>query len=107
VLTLGHKIQVADADYPEELNWDDAMYVCSNFGDGWRLPTKEELTGMHEFLHKKVEGNFQHTGYWSSSEHEGYPSTAWGFYFDPAGAHSPYDNPKSIKNRVRAVRTLL
>ena len=27
MLTLGHKIQVADADYIEKLEWDDAMYV--------------------------------------------------------------------------------
>ncbi|MBM3446519.1 MAG: DUF1566 domain-containing protein, partial [Bacteroidetes bacterium] len=103
VLTLGHKIQVADADYTEQLSWDDAMYVCSNFGDGWRLPTKEELTGMYEFLYRKGKGNFKTDHFcWSSSENN--TNTALGFRFESEQANYNIYS-KDYTKYARAVRT--
>ena len=101
VLTLGHKIQVADADYAEVLRMHDARHVCSNFGGGWRLPTIEELEGMYEFLHKKGKGNFQQTWYWSSSESTS--DNAWYFNFEVGRAD--YHNKYNMV-QVRAVRDL-
>ena len=112
VLTLGHKIQVADADYTVELNWDDAMYACSNFGGGWRLPTIEELTGMSEFLHSKGKGNFKTDDpngradgnwYWSSSEINA--DVAWIFCVEYGAARDMYAKCCNTYH-VRAVRTL-
>ncbi len=102
VLTLGHKIQVADADYTEQLSWDDAKYVCSKFGVGWSLPTIEELIGIYEFLHRKGKGNFQNTWYWSSSGDDA--NSAWDFHFENGKAYTYYS--KSSTGHVRAVRTL-
>ena len=104
VLTLGHKIQVADADYTEQLSWDDAMYVCSNFGDDWRLPTKEELTGMYEFLYRKGKGNFKTDHFcWSSSENN--TNTALGFRFESEQANYNIFS-KDYTKYARAVRHL-
>ena len=103
LLTLGHKIQVADADYTEKLKWDDAMYACTNFGGGWRLPTKEELTGMYEFLHRKGKGNFQ-DNYWSSSQNN--PYSAWFMAFHLGNVYNDYYSYKYNYIQVRAVRAL-
>ncbi len=105
VLTLGHKIQVADADVTELLSWHDAKYVCSSFGDGWRLPTKEELTGMYEFLYRKGKCNFKTDRfYWSSLED--YAGSVWCFSFDGGRAYSVGNYGKGATVRVRAVRAL-
>jgi hypothetical protein len=109
VFTLGHKFQVADADYTERLDWYDAKYVFSNFGGGWRLPTKEELRGMYEFLHLKGKGNFSNTRYWSSSEYDA--ENAWSFGFDDGQAYgyygkNVYGSKTYYTNQVRAVRAL-
>ena len=103
-MTFGPRFQVADADFPdndfpEKMNWDDAVAACRTLGGGWRLPTKEELTGMYEFLHLKGKGNFSNTRYWSSSEDDA--EYAWCFYFDGGLAHSNY---KTYTRQVRAVR---
>ena len=39
-----------------EFSWEDAKKACADLGDGWRLPTKEELI----FLYGKKDeiGNF-------------------------------------------------
>ena len=105
VLALGHKIQVADADYTDQLSWYDANYVCARFGDGWRLPTIEELTGMYEFLHMK--GNFDSDYiYWSSSGDN--EKNAWFFNFRSGRANNEYHGFYYEQNaiRFRAVRDL-
>jgi hypothetical protein len=104
VLTLGHKFQVADADYSELLDWDDAKYVTSQFGSGWRLPTIDELTGMYEFLHGTRKGNFKDFWYWSSSEDDA--DNALGFSFANGQATSYYYSFKNYTFQVRAVRAL-
>ncbi len=30
------------------MNWDDAKEACENLGDGWRLPTKDELNILYK-----------------------------------------------------------
>lgn len=99
VFTLGHKFQVADADYTEKFDWHDAKYLCSNFGGGWRLPTKEELMGMYEFLYRKGKGNFRSYMYWSGSQ-DG-PYNAWVMFF---GNGSVGSSGKTSNSQVRAVR---
>jgi hypothetical protein len=69
----GKRIQVAQSDFPEMLNWEDAKKVCENLGHGWRLPTMKELTSMWGELHAQGKGNFSEANYWSSEE--SYPTT--------------------------------
>jgi len=103
IMPFGPRFQVADADFPEELKWDDAMDACSSLGDGWRLPTKEELRGMYAFLYNKGKGNFQKNWYWSSSSHSG-SSGAYGVTFDGGIVWSGIKG--SDDGQVRAVRAL-
>jgi len=71
---------IAQNDFPNEMNWDDAKKACEALGNGWRLPTKYE----YEILHKNKNkiGGFTNGSYWSSEE--GAYLFAWGqaFIFD-------------------------
>jgi len=107
----GETIEVAKKDFPNEMDWDDAMTACKNLGNGWRLPSKEELEAMYEQLHKQGKGNFRTDHfYWSSSGYNAY--FAWDFSFEGGEAdnrnyyYGSSRNPKDYTGRVRAVRAL-
>ena len=88
--------------YPENLskhNWKNAKKVCEDLGDGWRLPTREELHLM--WLHRETIGGFGVAYYWSSSEY--YNFSAWNQHFY-SGNQSNYS--KTDAYYVRAVRAL-
>jgi hypothetical protein len=100
-------LQIAQYDFPNDMNWDDAKEACHALGKEWRLPTKTELN----FLYKNKDkiGGFSDDFYWSSTE----PSrgVVWQQYF--------YNGFQSLENiryglasdspptlYVRAVRSL-
>lgn len=56
-------IEIYDKDL-KDLTWDDANNACIELGEGWRLPTKKELSRMYR--KKKAIGGFSNTWYWSS-----------------------------------------
>lgn len=88
--------------YPEDLGkytWNYAKIVCAELGDGWRLPTREELSLM--YLNKNEIGGFAAAYYWSSSE--GSNTTAWDQLF--SNGLQDYNSEDST-NYVRAVRDL-
>jgi len=80
-----------------EMEWDDAMKACADLGDGWRLPTKDELNVLYE--NKDKIGGFVFGFYWSSTEDEG--NHAWIKVFANGFTIS---NGKYNYNYVRAVR---
>ena len=80
-------------------NWEDANKVCADLGDGWRLPTREELHLM--WLNIKSIGNFAAAEYWSSSEFNS--NYAWVQYF-ANGSQASYF--KSNTYYVRPVRDI-
>lgn len=41
------ELQWAQADNGQEIAWEDAKAYCARMGNGWRLPTIEELDGLH------------------------------------------------------------
>ena len=90
--------------YPDigSMTWQQAMDACDALTYGgftdWYLPSRAELTAMHE--QELSIGGFSLAGYWSSSEHSS--SNAWfrRFYYDG----SEDDCSKSATNRVRCVR---
>ena len=50
-----------------EMEWDEAMKACADLGDGWRLPTKDELNILYK--NKDEIGGFENlfgAAYWSS-----------------------------------------
>ena len=59
-------ILVAQNEFPIKANWANAVLACRNLGNGWRLPTKDELHLLYQ--NKNKLGNFSKYGYWSSSE---------------------------------------
>lgn len=84
-------LEVAEKDFPIEMNWEDAKKECENLGKGWRLPTKDELNILYQ--NKDNIGGFANYYYWSSTENK---------YFD-SGGQDYYG--KYVKCNVRAVRT--
>jgi hypothetical protein len=88
--------------YPKDLgqhNWEDAKKLCEDLGDGWRLPTREELHLM--WLNRESIGGFAAAYYWSSSELNDYG--ACGQFFS-VGLQGNYF--KSSTDFVRAVRDI-
>ena len=86
------------------MTWDDAMKACADLGDGWRLPTKEELNILYE--NKDEIGGFTDYDYWSSTEHGNGAAWhgnggAWGQVFEYGGQ---YTSGKNFNGYVRAVR---
>ena len=56
------------------MTWDEAMEYAKSLGDGWRLPSKEELKEAYD---NKIEG-FKSGYYWSSSTYVKSTTNAWG-----------------------------
>jgi len=90
-------IEVANFDALEPMAWDEAMKWANGLGDGWRLPTNDELYLM--YIARVRIGGFASAYYWSSSDLN--YSNAWymGFASGDQNYHSKYFNA-----RVRAVR---
>jgi hypothetical protein len=104
IVANGKVIEVAKQDFPEDMDWEDAMSACQKLGSGWRLPSKEELEEMYTQLHKKGKGNFRTDDhYWSNSEDNRRKIIfLWAFNFE-IGRSTNLSSGLSM--RVRAVRT--
>ena len=96
-ITIGNLI-VAQYDFPIMLNWQDAKKACEALGNGWRLPTIDELNILYK--NKDIIRGFEKFSYWSSTEHV---SFAWAQYFVNGFQH---DYIKNDPYYVRAVRTI-
>ena len=92
-------LEVAEKDFPEAMSWEDAKKSCEKLGDGWRLPTKDELNILCQ--NKDKIGGFTDTDYWSSTEN-GY-SGAWLQYFNTNCAQAD-DGESNVAGHVRAIR---
>jgi hypothetical protein len=73
-ITIG-TIEVAQKDFPTTLTWYKATDACTDLGDGWRLPTAEELDTIYK--NQTIIDGFIYPGagsYWSSTgESKGKP----------------------------------
>lgn len=96
----GAVIEIADDDFTNLFNWENAIMVCKELGDGWRLPDTRELELMYQKFFKEGTGNFKDDVYWSSSEVDYSKAHAVGFFH--GGLVS--DLLKFTHNYVRAVR---
>ena len=90
-------LEVAQNDFPNTMNWEDAKKACENLGRGWRLPTKEELNTL--YLNKDKIGGFADLYYWSSTENANL--NAWDQDF-VIGFQVSLN--KNATNAVRAIR---
>jgi hypothetical protein len=91
-------IEVAQYDFPNWMKWDDANEACEALGNGWRLPTKEELNILYQ--NRVVIGGFTNSLYWSSTEIDYLNAWSQGFVY---GIQLTNSNTNPVY--VRAVRT--
>ena len=92
-------LEVAQYDFPNKMNWYVANRAFHKLGDGWRLPTKDELNTLYQ--NKTAIGGFENDFYWSSTQSINLV-TAWYQYF--------YDGDQGDASKddtycVRAIRT--
>jgi uncharacterized protein (TIGR02145 family) len=68
-IVIGNLI-VAQYDFPEMMTWSEAKKACASLGNGWRLPTKDELQILYENskIIKKKNSGFSDKPYISSTE---------------------------------------
>ena len=94
-------IEVAQHDFPYRMKWNDANQTCLNLGEGWRLPTKDELNIL--YINKNQIGNLQdpYLAYWSSTEFDN--NIAWYGVMKDGFTRS---TEKFYESGVRAVRNL-
>ena len=93
-------LEIAQYDFPEQMNWEDAKIFCINLGKGWRLPTIEELNYLHK--NRRTSGSFTGNVYWSSTEEAYSTSRGTSFSQNEFSQASITWNPYY----VRAVRAL-
>ena len=90
-------IEVAQYDF-RKIPWIDANNSCMSLGDGWRLPTIDELKILYQ--NRESIGNFKWDSYWSSTK--GNIVIAWRLNF---GDGMAYDRDNTDNTAcVRAVR---
>lgn len=102
----GAIIQVASNNYSDDMTWSDAKKACDELGDGWRLPTIDEIITIHNDLYKKGIGNFKvidFKQYWVNCEFN--DEQAFSYNFNYSGMHSFVKN-KNVAQVVRMVRYL-
>jgi hypothetical protein len=95
------RLLVAQNDFPEPMNWNDAKAACASLGSGWRLPTTKELNIIHNYVEKIGETSFLSNTYWSSQLFQSYE--AWYKFFPNNEWETTY---KDQDLGVRAVKAL-
>jgi len=90
------KLEVAQFDFPEYMEWVDAIESCKALGSGWRLPTKNELKFL--FKNKNKIGGFAPEGYWSRTVYD--DTDAWCIQFDDG------ENTHHIITNLRCTRAV-
>jgi hypothetical protein len=93
-------LEIAQHDFEKYMTWDDAKKACAALGDGWRLPTKEELNELYK--HQDEIGGFTFAFYWSSSEDNIY--SAWVQNFSYGGQAITHGSNASYVRAVRALK---
>jgi hypothetical protein len=109
----GDKIQVANKNFDNLLTWHEAKKACKELGNGWRLPSMDELKTIYKQLHIIGKGNFEvgeAYGYWSSTELDSefacYLDFGNGNKYSASNEYQHNARKEYHPNYVRAVRSL-
>ncbi len=93
-------LEIVQFNFPKQMTWDDANIACAKLGDGWRLPTIEELKIIYK-IKDRIDG-FENSYPWSSTlDEKGYGKD---YAFLLSGGESD-TKAKTITAGVRAVRS--
>lgn len=60
-----NNLEVFRNDLPGTMRWSDALNSGNKIGEGWRLPTKDELIILYK--NKSKIGRFENNYYWTST----------------------------------------
>ena len=93
-----HGLAAQPKDETKKATWREAQRLASAHGQGWHLPSKDELALLYK--QKDVVGGFSSLYYWSSTDLDS--SNAWNQYFSN-GSQSVYAKNSTLP--VREVRT--
>lgn len=83
-ITKNFDFEVYSQDLPETMTYLNAVKVAKKIGDGWRIPTKEELLLLYEYRNEiggfcteyKCGSGFPQW-YWSCTERREDPAFVW------------------------------
>ncbi len=93
-------IEIAENDFPEIMNYDEAVKKCNDLGNGWRLPNKYEWSILYK--NKDKIGGFDNGYYWSSSIADDGIHDIWLQTFSLRWESNSYKNGTAY---VRAIRS--
>jgi hypothetical protein len=110
------RLEIAERDFIESMNWNEANKKCNEIGYGWRLPTKWELEQITLYRLERFGLSWIST-YWSSNEQwldlSNFPDNIFKYdyayyinFFSYGGNYFARLDLKKERHRVRAVRTL-
>lgn len=91
-------LQVAKEDLPEKMLWENASLACAAMGNGWRLPTRNELDMMYRQLYKEGKGNFKPYWYWSKSQYVMHMHFGSGFVSNDFYSQFNEFNVRAVRN---------
>lgn len=89
--------------FPRLISWHNAKTKCERLGNGWRLPTTEELEVMYK--HKEVLTDFVFPIYWSSELCNDYDAYVFGG-FQNGVQIGKFHCDFNLDYGARAVRTI-
>ena len=100
-ITIG-SLEIAGNNFPKKMSLEEAEKACNGLGDGWHLPTEEELNFIN--INKAAIENLTGGDYWSSSDIVNDHGTAQHINDrDDGDKHGPHKNKKCY---VRAIRKI-
>lgn len=97
----GKNFEISEADLSEKLDWEKAKIQIKKLGDGWRIPTIDELEAI--YLDRwEITGLDTHHWYWSSSGNGS--STSFCIDFKDGKRKAYYKEGKGLIRPVRNVK---
>ena len=93
--------EIAQYDFPVSMNWEDAKKACADLGEGWMLPSSEELYYLYQ--NRVAIGGFGDKAYWSSDDGRNINGYDIAFYVSFVNGNGG-DASKGSTSYVRAIR---